>query len=560
MSLLEVKSRWMPVAALIGAMASSMTALAAPATPEVLALAPKEAQVVVAFPPVSESLDAYVAFINKVAPEANVEAELAKVIADLAKDANVDGAESLADVAKARGLDPSKPMGAFLDFSKSLDPMREAAKAAPAEAPAETEEAVEAEATEEEELPEPDAPGWVSVYGISDKAKLEELLQEVIASIPDLASATAEEVTKGEQTLFIYDDYGYFMTDSHAAIGTKDLLVATAEQWGGDRKVRYGTGDLAANEHEIVALIYGDRFFPLVDEMLPTMKMDEMTRQIAMLQVAQFKTAMASSGDEDPLVLTFTLGENRADLRTRLDTATHPGFLAQSGPASALRFAPMLPDDTLAMLSIRLNEESKKQLQEQLLPAIQEAGGQGAAFAGPVLQIIGDEITIGISAVENDFPAIYLMIALADPDAAKGLLGMLVPTMPAETHNDEEIKSIAAPIPVPLAMATPGDMIIVSNNVDGIKKLIDLSKSKGKTEFFSKLNDPLKPDTPRYLALLLKSALITDVVVPLSALGGGLPEDIAPTVNSASSTVDELRFMYELQDSWAVNQFTLYLK
>lgn len=548
-----MKLIWLPVAALV-----ALPSVAAPSTPDVLALAPKEAQVAIALPPISESLDEYVAFLNKVAPGLNVETELAEVVADLARDAKVEGAESFEEVAVARGLDASKPIAAYLDFSKSLEPIRTAQKGDDGGEAAAGDAAEEAPA--EEEMPEPDAPAWVSVYGVSDKAKVEELLKEVVANIPELAGATAEAVEKGGQTVQVYGDYGYFITDSHAAIGSKDLLLATADQWEAGRKVRYGSDDLPANEHEIVALIYSDRFFPLLEELLPALEMDEVARSIAKAQLEQFKTSMASSGDEDPLVVTLTLSDGRADLRTRLDTKTHPGFLQQAGPASALRYGKVLPKDTLAMLSIRLNEETKKQLQEQLLPAIQEAGGQGAAFAGPVIQIIGEEVTLGIAAVENDFPAAFLMIALADPESAKGLLNMLVPTMPAETHADEEIKSIAAPIPVPLAMATPGDTLLVSNNTEGMKKIIDLVKSNGTTEFFSSLGDPLTADTPRYLAMLLKSALITDVVVPLSALGGGLPEDIAPTVNQLTASVDEVRYLYELQDNWATAQFTLYLK
>jgi hypothetical protein len=549
-----MKLIWLPVAALM-----AVPSFAAPSTPDVLALAPKEAQVAIALPPISESLDEYVAFLNKVAPQLNVEAELAEAVADLARDAKVEGAESFEDVATARGLDASKPSAAFLDFSKSLEPIRMAQKGDDGGEAAAGDAAAE-EAPAEEEMPEPDAPAWVSVYGVSDKAKVEELLKEVVANIPELASATVEAVEKGGQSVQVYGDYGYFITDSHAAIGSKDLLLATADQWDVGRKVRYGSDDLPANEHEIVALIYSDRFFPLLEELLPALEMDDVARSVAKAQLDQFKTSMASSDGEDPLVVTLTLSDGRADLRTRLDTKTHPGFLQQAGPASALRYGKVLPKDTLAMLTIRLNEETKKQLQEQLLPAIQEAGGQGAAFAGPVIQIIGEEITLGIAAVENDFPAAFLMIALADPEAAKGLLNMLVPTMPAETHAEEEIKSIAAPIPVPLAMATPGDTLLVSNNTDGMKKIIDLVKSNGTTEFFSSLGDPLAGDTPRYLAMLLKSALITDVVVPLSALGGGLPEDIAPTVNQLTASVDEVRYVYELQENWATAQFTLYLK
>jgi len=525
----------------------------APATAKVLALAPKEAQVAVALPALSESLSAYVDFAKKVAPEANIEAELAAIIGDLAKDAGAEGATSLPDVALSRGLDPAQPIAAFFDFSATVQSAADAQKGDDAGEQAGAEEAPKAEA------PKPEAPKWVAVLGVTDPAKAEALITELGAKIPD--APEREEVEKGGKKVFVRGDYAHYITDTQAVLGNKELVFATAEQSGAGRAVRYGSKDLPANANETVALIYGDRFFPLAEQILPTLKMDEVARQMANVQLANMKTAFASSaGTEDPLVVTLSVGADRADLRTHLDTATHPGYLETAGKADPLRLAPMLPENTLAMLSLRLNEQMKKTLTEQVIPAVQNAGQDAAVYALPAVQMIGDEITLGIAAVENDFPAAYLMISLQEPEAAKGMLGMLVPTMPAETYKEEEIKSIAAPITVPLAMATPGDMLLISNNMDGMKQIIDLKKANGSTKLLSSLKDPMKPETPRYQALMLKSALLSDVVVPLAALAGGLPPDVAPVVNNLTSSVEEVRFASEMRDNWAVNQFTTYLK
>lgn len=528
----------------------------APATAKVLALAPKEAQVAVALPALSESLTAYVDFAKKVAPDANIEAELTAAIADLAKDAGAEGATSLPEIALSRGLDPAQPVGAFFDFSNTVKSATDAQKGddagEQAAAPA-GEEAPKAEA------PKPEAPKWVAVLGVTDAAKAEAFITELGAKIPD--QPEREEVEKGGQKVFVRGDYAHYITDTQAVLGNKDLVLATAEQASAGRSIRYGGKDLPANEHETVALIYGDRFFPLAEQILPTLDMDEVGRQMATVQLQRMKTAFASSAaGEDPLVVTLTVGADRADLRTHLDTATHPGYLEQAGKADPLRLAPMLPENTLAMLSLRLNEQMKKEITEQVIPAVQNAGQDAAVYALPAVQMIGDEITLGIAAVENDFPAAYLMISLQEPEAAKGMLSMLVPTMPAETYNEEEIKSIAAPIPVPLAMATPGDMLLISNNMDGMKKIIDLKKANGTTKLMASLKDPMKPETPRYQALMLKSALLSDVVVPLAALAGGLPPDVAPVVTNLTGSVDEVRFASEMRENWAVNQFTTYLK
>lgn len=560
--------------AAIAAFALSATAQAAPATSEALALMPKEAQVAIALPPIAESLQAYVEFAKKVAPNANIDAELAKVVADLAKDAKVEGAENLPDIFLARGLDPSQAIAVFLDFSKSVAEMGAAEKGGADETKEEASD-VEADGThvgngksgekgnDIAEMfggREPGEPAFALVAGVQDAAKVEELVTELAKEVPGLDPAKREEVEQGSLKVSVNGDYAHFTTDKKLVMGNKDLVLATAAQWEQERKIRYGTSEVPAGENEIVALVYGDRLFPVVDKLIPSLKMDATTKALVSAQVAAYKDAMKSEGEEDPIYITHSVSAGRSDLAIKIDDTTHPGYRKVKGSAQPLRLAPLLPENTLAMLSLRFNEEAKKALAEQILPAIQQSGEQAAVFAVPAIQMIGDEITIGIAAAENDFPSAFIMIALAEPDAAKGMLNMLVPSMPAEKYKDEEIKAIAAPIPVPVSMATPGDMVVVSNNIEGLKKIIDLKKDNAKTNMLQSLKDPMNPDTPRYQALVFKSQLLTDVVLPLSALGGGLPPDIAPAVNQGSAAVDEIRFVSEQRDNWTVSQLTVYLK
>ena len=178
--------------------------------------------------------------------------------------------------------------------------------------------------------------------------------------------------------------------------------------------------------------------------------------------------------------------------------------------------------------------------------------------------MIGDELTIGITGVQDDFPEAYVMLALAEPEQTKGLLQMLIPSMPGENYAPEGgeevvISSIAAPIPIPLSIAYPGDMILVSNNTDGMKKIIDLMQSETNGTLFATLDPPLDPEVPRYNGLIFNSKLVEDLM-PVIMLAGGDVRDAQPVLEQITPVVREVRAFSEMHGDWSVTNFTVLLK
>jgi len=530
-----------------------------PATSKALSLAPKGTHVSLALPALSESLDDYVALAKKVAVGVDIDAELAKIVADLAMDADVQGATTIPGVATAKGLDPAKPIALFLDLTKTVDSLRAVQKGDDG-GEAKAEDAGDAAAAEMEVSGdfEADPPAWAVVVGVSDAVKAEAFVKELGDKMPE--KPASEEVEKGGHTVSVAGDYAHFQAHDKLVIGTKDIVLATAEQFDHERTVRYGSEEIPAGPNEVVALVDVVALAPVLEEMSTLIEGDEAGKASVAALAANFKTAFASPVGNDPLLVTLSLDEKRADLKMRLDTSKYPAYLTTYGGAEKLALAPFLPENILALLSFRQNEQTKKLLTDQVIPSLQASGQEAAVYAIPAMNLLGDEITLGIAAVENDFPAAYLMVALNEPEQAVGLINMLVPAMPAETYNEVEIKAIAAPIPVPLSMATPGGMLLVSNNIEGMKKIIDQQKTGGSNKVYEGMSQPMKADTPRYQALVLKSALLTDVVMPLSALGGGLPPNVAPGAEAFSKSVDEIRMVSELDGDWSVTQLTAFLK
>jgi len=311
-----------------------------------------------------------------------------------------------------------------------------------------------------------------------------------------------------------------------------------------------------------VALIYGQKFLPALKEALPYLDLGGDAKPFIDTQLASIDVMMADGDPNDPLILSLGVSDEKVQLDLRMDTAKHPGVLAISGEASPLRLAQVLPEETLAFVSLRFNEQSKKQLVETYVPAIADATGQSGdpqrlLIVNQVLDMIGDEVTLGVAGSRDDFPSLFLMIGLRDPEPTKGLLSMFIPTMPGETHNEVEIKSVAAPVPVPISIAFPGDMLLLSNSVDGMKGVIDLVTAKETSKLFA--NIKLDPATPRYNGIVLDSRLFSDVVLPLSSLMGGLPAGADSVVGGLTPVVQELRFLNEIQGSWSVTQLAVAL-
>jgi hypothetical protein len=547
-------------------MAASAVSHADAAATASLAQAPSTAQLSLALPPLAESFDDYVTFIKKVAPDVDIDTELKDIVADMSKDAKVEGAETISDVLAAKGIDTNAAIAVFVNFEKSLEPIRAAQKGDAGEAgdaPAEAGAEAEAAPAEKAPMPEPAIPDIALLFGVKDKAATQTTLDEIVASAPGISADKTEPVDRNGISVRVYDDYAYFLTDTHVAIGMKDLVFTMADEYGTPKAVRYGTDALPAGSNEIVAIVDGKRLLPLLEEMLPALEAeDEAQAAMAKQYLEQYKVGF-NSGEGDPMYLTLSLDEKRVDLVTRMDTEKNPGILTTAGAAQPFRLSPMLPANTLTFLTLKVNEEFRTQFKEQIAPGIGEAVGRDAAeigmYANQVAQMIGDEVTIGITGAESDFPAAFIMLALAQPEQTKGLLQMLVPAKEAEVYKETSISAIAAPIPVPLSMAYPGDFVLISNNLDGMKAIIDLQKEGGTTDYFSTLGDPLKTEQPRYLGMVLKTSLFTDVVIPLSSLAGGVPEETKAIMTRLAEVFEEFRIMSGMDGVWSETRVTGYL-
>ncbi len=556
-----------------------------PITADVLKYTPANAQLAIALPPLNGTIAKAIPFAKRVAPPAvDIDALVQQAIATLASDLEAADAKTFADIALSKGLSLDAPIAVFADVSGTANSAiaaaekakavvekakADAAAAATPPAPAADGTAAPAPATPAP-APEPphidfndiDYPSVAGILGLSDAAKAEAALKALVADKPELKEG--EPVIVGEVKINNYGPVGYFIAGDKLALGSMDLLKGIAERVAAPLALRYGGADCpATTPDEAAMLLYGERLLPLIEKALPLADLTGPAGAMLAGQTEMIKGLLSSQGGEDPLVTTVAWTKDMFEVKTRMDTGTHPGVLAYTGQAAPMKHAQLLPEGTAALLNFRLTPEWKKQMGEYMkgLPKDDVQVAQVASFAPQILTLLGEEITLGISGVKDDAPALFVMVGLANPENTKAFLQMIIPSAQAEVYKETPINNIeGVPTPIPLSITYVGDMMLLTNNVDKMKAVIDLVKDNKTTSMMTGLVPPLDPATPFYSALLVNASLWTDVVAPLNNILNFMPAEAKPIADQVTSIVREIRMMSEMDGTWQSSHLTIFFK
>jgi hypothetical protein len=308
-----------------------------------------------------------------------------------------------------------------------------------------------------------------------------------------------------------------------------------------------------------------DKIAPIAKELLPLIAASQSPG--VPLSPGQWdyfnKTLEAFSGD-DPLVTTLEWTDKKVEFLSRCDLAKHPALAALSGEAQPLRLAPMLPDTTQMMLSMRLNDQTKQEFKtgwiDSLPPDVKNQAGvqQTLTYINQVLEIVGDEITVGVAPGMGGVPQLYLLAGIANVDKAKALLQTLVPAMPAQPYNGVDISTLPTMM-MPFHFAFVDNTLALCVDLDKLKGIIDMVKGKTTSKLFASLDPPLDPATPRYFALLVKSSLIADIVTPLAMFVPSISPGLqGPLWDTVIGVVRELRMTKDLKDNWVLGRLTVH--
>ena len=554
----------------------------APVTTDVLRLMPESAMIALALPPVNGLYEKGVAMAKRILPAEQVDAMLAQHIAEMAAGAGVTEAESLNDIAVAKGLDLSAPLAVFVDPTESAaGAKRNLAALQTAAAAGDTEAGDAAEAQPEAAPPAPDAgavlsemdpPAMVGVLSCTDVETVVATLTEMLGMAErPVDPANMEAVEEGGLTIQFQSDpdFGYFVCGNKLVLGNSlPMLRETVARFYSPVAVRYGSDECPASEpDEAVLVARMDKLMPLIEDLMPALlAMNPATAQMAQAQMAAMQEAFKAYTGSDPAVATLSWTDNRIELKTLVDLGKHPGLVEQMGEVNPLRLAQLLPEGTLVLVAQQFNDEAKENIKKTWLnampPEMQEGGGyqEAIGYINQVLDILDDELVIALTPGMG-IPNAFIMASLKDPKATKELLDTVAPMTPADPHNDVEIFMLALPAaPIPVYITFPGNTLLLSNNADEMKVLMDRLASGEASALFASLDPPLDPATPRQGLLLVSSNLLSDVVIPLSSLVGGIPTEYQMPVNKTVEILREIRITSEVKDNWATGSVALHLK
>lgn len=545
-----------------------------PVTLPALALMPVEAQVAVALPPVSSLIDTYMPLALALAdPSDDVEVEQAEAIQQAASELGVE-ADSWESLTAALGADPNAPAAVFIDFTRLVKSAvaekarKEGTTGASGTAPLGGSEPSSDEATGEPSMPadyfeNAEQPDWAVALGVTDPEKARSAVERIAGEDEALSQlAAGTEVVEGVLISTRGEEWGAFTTNRHIVLGSLPLVRGAAKRVKDPATYRYGTVECPPRvADEAVMIAHGNRIMPVWKEALPLMEVEGGGAALAAAQLATYENIFSKAG-EDPMVLTASLVDGVFEIVSKADTATHAGLVELMGAPSPVELARLLPEGTQAMITMRLNEQTKKQFSEQAVPAAAASGDpaavQGATMAAQFITMLGDEVTLGVGAGDGMLPAANAFVELADPNTARSLMAFV----PMEAGPEIEGYTFGQVAPAPMVSILIGivdNMLVASTSESQLKTIIARHKAGEVSPLFGAMDPPIAIDTPIYQTFVANTALIEQVQGLVGAFSGGsaAPD---PAFQRIVNAIREVRVVQGMEDTWFTGRFTVYLK
>ena len=582
----------------------------APVTLPVLRLMPESAVVAAAVPSITSLYETSTTIAKRYAPPEQVDAAVAEWASKAAQELGVPEAKTPMDIARQRGFDPDAPVGFFADMEQVVAAFEKAVTAAAArqaETPAPVPEAAPDAATPPDApdaptSPEPEAvtpaepsfddvfneefekalreqpPAWVAAWQVVDAATAEKSVKELGALVLDAEEplGDGEPLTVGDVAVHSFQAgrFAYAIAGKRMfAASSVPMLQESLARLSKPARIRYGTSALPSlRRDETVVLSRMDRVMEYAKRVMPVLAKLPENSPYARIQLdaMEMETWTKYYTGADPVVMavtTFPAEENkppRVVFRGLADTSQHPGLAELLSETKPLRLSPLMPENTQLLVAQQFTpltkEEFRKQWTMALPPEAQAEAAGVLSTVNQVLDIINDEVTLGVFPSETGLPGILLLAGLTNKDQAKTLLDGFVPTSAGEEYNGVQILNVVYPIPmVTIYLAYVDNNLVVATDVPAMKSLIDRLQGKTPPALFAALDPPVDPAVPRQALVVIKSQLLTDVVIPLSAFAGGLGQAQQP-VDTVTKVLRELRVTNEVKQNLYESSLTVYLK
>ncbi|HOD96346.1 MAG TPA: hypothetical protein PLY90_07945 [Candidatus Hydrogenedentes bacterium] len=386
---------------------------------------------------------------------------------------------------------------------------------------------------------------------------------------------TGIEVTEEQVaglTLKKYEDHAaYFVTPTMFVISNNmDVLKSAAERAADPAVFQYGTTDCPPEfTDEGVMLLFVNRLMPLLDSAEQEMKeLGPLADALSGVQMDQMKAMCEDSKDTEPIVVSWHANKESAALKSKISTLAYPVVAVSQGDGKAAVWSQRLPRNTMAFLSLILNDAIKKRIVEDYIGAIpeevlkQSKASKGMQYLPNVMQLLGGEVTLGLTGLDPlDAPSIFLIIELASAPTAQMFLGMAPQQDSGEPYKGIQIKQLTIPAPMPVYFALVESALILTNSDEGLKSFIDQAQSGTTSGFYDAVTPPLDANALIYHSFYLNPDFYTEVVEPMASLiGMTLPEKYTDVAEEAARIVRDIRAGTSQDGEWLTGKLEIILK
>jgi hypothetical protein len=541
-----------------------------PTPMELLQYAPETTTIAVAMPPVNGLYAKVAALAERLGYSSEeLEAGLLETMDEVYEDLELPAAETLPEKLAAMGIDGSAPIGVYFDMESMFEDIEELMKAQQ-QIEAST-EAGAGDATDEllkemtEDAMEPTLPATAKLFTCIDVGKAEEHTRALLGQMDGVDLSTEETIDAQGQTIHRFSDgaAAYFVAGNRLVAGNSyDMVEGVAARLANPATLAYSAGEVNVGADTLVAFTRLDRLMELSRDMM------EASALVAPPELAQLMglSNIPDAYTDDPMVTTLDWNDSVIAIANRINLARHPNAQELLGAPEPMRLSSLLPAETMALYGFRISDAAKEQLTTGLENP-DEAGDmppmmlQSLGVAGSILSWIGNEVSIGVIGPGMLIPEAAILVDVADEAALRELLASFgMSLQEVETYNDVALLQVPAPLPSPIHAAIFDNTLVIANNLDRLKGLVDGAKSGSTGPLFEGLNPPLKGGTARYNAFIVRNSLYHEVVKPLVMMQGGT--DIAaemPELEQAMQVFRELRMDMAVDGDWVNQAVTVYM-
>lgn len=552
-----------------------------PVTLQVLRLQPEGTAVAGALPPVTVLFEKLRTLGHRMAPaDMNADEDLQRIARELGEKWGVQG-EDIPAVFQAKGIDPNRPLALFVDMADAGPMMREFGRTV-------GQLISQAQAADQASQPAPDAapdaatpPPPVDPNLLEAQATAFLLSLKTAAVVPvtsadaadriaaDITDEPAQQVETAGVTVNTYMSpvpWGYFVRDNWMVMSNAiPMLGQVADRFDQPADVRYGSPSCPAeNRDDFVQLARLDQLMPMFADMLLGMgDVDPMMGALLQLQANALQELRETYQSPDPLVTTMAWRDDGVEIVSRLDTREFPKLLEQQGEPIALRHAALLPATTAAAWSMQLTPETKATLESEWLssvpPDMQQDPNvqQGLGTLRLLMGLLGREVTVAVEGVDGALN-VSALFDLENAEVTKNLLAAMLglPLQSGESYNGVAIMESTAQMPTggSLFFAFPEGIGLMATSADRLKGMLDSLNQGASGGLVSSLDPPLDTSIPRYTTLVIRDALISDVVMPLLS---PVEPETARTLQGVVDRLRDLRISSELTDGWMTSRMAV---